>query len=280
MKITKSQLKSLIKEEVSRFKKIHILENRKRKIQRELIYLNESNEIIAEGATIGIDGLFADKKDLSTILDICWVFRDIAWEEVPNARIEAESFSPDGSSYDKETGIVNFYPSMARGNNFDKEGLTKVLKAIKIFSEDNGLVLGKITAETGRPESSFGYEGEEYKGPINYVKGEPINKIRVIRIPIVKNNSFNTGLSQNNIGMSYSSVHNVFGEILGFPLKSGQYVFNFKTKEVKDRIEKARRENKSFYISSTQRDYAPYINIIYDMAKYAVENGYETMGGA
>lgn len=43
MKITKSQLKSLIKEEVSRFKKIHILENRKRKVQRELRMLNEND---------------------------------------------------------------------------------------------------------------------------------------------------------------------------------------------------------------------------------------------
>lgn len=43
MKITKSQLKSLIKEEVSRFKKIHILENRKKNIQKELNLLNESD---------------------------------------------------------------------------------------------------------------------------------------------------------------------------------------------------------------------------------------------
>lgn len=278
MKITKSELKNIIKEEVSRFQKRTVLEERKKEIKRELKYLNKSNEVIAEGATIGIDGLFEDKKDLSTVLDICWAFRDVAWEEAPNARLDAESFGPDGTSYNDRTGIVNFYPSMVRGVEFDRESLTKVLKAIKRFSEENGLVLGKITAETGRPESSFRYGGEKYPGPTHYVKGEPIESIRVIRIPIVENKSFDTGLSQNDIGMSYSSVHNVFGEILGFPIKSGEYVFNFKTKEVKDRIEKARRENKSFYISS--RDYTPYIDAIYDMAKYAVENGYETMGGA
>lgn len=41
MKITKSQLKSLIKEEVSKIQKITILENRKKEIQRELRILNE-----------------------------------------------------------------------------------------------------------------------------------------------------------------------------------------------------------------------------------------------
>jgi hypothetical protein len=57
MKITKSQLKSLIKEEVSRFKKIHILENRKRKVQRELRILSENEE---EKSLLKIGDLYND----------------------------------------------------------------------------------------------------------------------------------------------------------------------------------------------------------------------------
>lgn len=43
MKITKKELKSLIKEEVSRLKKIQLLENRKKNIQKELSLLNEED---------------------------------------------------------------------------------------------------------------------------------------------------------------------------------------------------------------------------------------------
>lgn len=43
MKISKKELKSLIKEEVSRLKKIQLLENRKRKIQKELETFNEGS---------------------------------------------------------------------------------------------------------------------------------------------------------------------------------------------------------------------------------------------
>lgn len=44
MKITKKELKNLIKEEVSRFKKIQLLENRKKNIQKELSLINEDLE--------------------------------------------------------------------------------------------------------------------------------------------------------------------------------------------------------------------------------------------
>lgn len=43
MKISKKELKNLINEEVSRFKKIQLLENRKKNIQKELNLLNESD---------------------------------------------------------------------------------------------------------------------------------------------------------------------------------------------------------------------------------------------
>jgi hypothetical protein len=64
MKITKSQLKSLIKEEVSRFKKIHILENRKKEIQRELRMLNEN-----EGLGALYDSGLTDEEKFDKIMN-------------------------------------------------------------------------------------------------------------------------------------------------------------------------------------------------------------------
>ena len=55
-------------------------------------------------------------------------------------------------------------------------------------------------------------------------------------------------------------------------------MFTFPSKEVKDRIEKAKMTNRSLYVNG--RDYTGNIDVIYDMAKYAVENGYKTLGGA
>jgi len=246
--------------------------NEIRKIVRQVL-VKES--ILKEGATIGINGLFEDKKDLTNILNICHAFQEIAY---PIHKVKYDSFSPDGNDAFEKTGIVNFYLKNEFTNG-DKNDLISIMRAIQKFSKENGLTLSKITAETSGAQNTDIYDNDSPKtGVKNYQAGEPLENIRVIRIPVIKNESFDTGLSQHEIHLGYSTVKTIFGNVLGFPIASDDYSFTFPAKEVKERIENMTSERESVLY---QRDIPlSYLNIIHNMAKYAVDHGYKTLGGA
>ena len=81
MKITKSQLKEIIKEEVSRLQKKTVLESRVKEINRELRMLNEGFD--SDKFTSGLEPQVAHSKDWNAPLNIVLpsVLRDIELED-------------------------------------------------------------------------------------------------------------------------------------------------------------------------------------------------------
>ena len=81
MKVTKSQLKEIIKEEVSRLKKQYILEDKKKAITKELRILNEGFD--SDKFTSGLEPQVAHSKDWNAPLNIMLpsVLRDIELED-------------------------------------------------------------------------------------------------------------------------------------------------------------------------------------------------------
>jgi hypothetical protein len=270
MKITKNQLRQIIKEEISK-----LYEK-----PQDFISIISEGIVIKEGATIKIDGLFnGDNPELNTILDICHEFRDVIYDVSPNTVRSMDDVSPDGNDAFESIGVVNFYPT----GNYSREDLVRALKAVQKFAKKHGLVIGEIKAETGMSKMAYDYNnsGQDYPGPEYHKKGDDIKKIRVIRIPIIENNSFDTKLDQNSIHLGYGTIRLLFGDILGFNVEEGAHFFQFPAKEVKNRIEKTNLDNiDNLRFKNEKITYERYLKTIYGMAKYAVEHGYKTIGGA
>ena len=98
MKITKSQLKEIIKEEVSRFQKTAILENRKKEIVRELRMLNE--EVTKEQIQQIIQ---KHNKDFDKVEDELWNNHNLEIDVYDGHPSENGYFNIVNSSGDKVT---------------------------------------------------------------------------------------------------------------------------------------------------------------------------------
>lgn len=254
-KITLSELKKLVKQVI------------------------KENKLLKEGASIGIVGLFDDEKpDLTSIINISHEIRNVLNYKFPNKKISYDDFTIDGFSHSEPTGVLNFYLNKQYKES-DRDTLNKIMETIKDFCKKHKLVIGKITAETSGPKTWS--DDPDNHQVVQYRKGEPLETIRVIRIPIVENNSFIPDV-QHEVGWSYSSVHRIFGDILGFPIEYNQSVFTFNVDEI---ISKYKEFKKKFYNIENMKneiksDDLYRLETIYDMAVWAQKNGYKQIGGA
>lgn len=107
-------------------------------------------------------------------------------------RARRPQFDADGNDAFESTGVVNLYPreslSDPRFADDFKNALRHTLSEIKKFAE-----IGPLKVEGEK-------SGTNFEGPRSpYKKGDPVTKIGVIRIPILKNNSKPDTMPEFNI---------------------------------------------------------------------------------
>jgi hypothetical protein len=223
------------------------------------------------------------KPELNTILDICYAFKNIiSNKNLISKYVEAE-FSPDGYDAFKKIGIVNLYPKIS-----DRDKLEKIIREIQEFAEKNKLKIGKLTAEVYT----------ENKLVKLHKKGEPTDKIRVIRIPIIENLNEEEEI-QTELHVSNSTAQRILKK-MGFDVESDDYTFSIPAREILRRAESGKRyggkgqsmphtssSDKEFlgsfrnlYSGSSDATDNSYIDVLADMARWAIQNGYDTIQGA
>ena len=159
--------------------------------------VNEDVDVVYEGVSVFIPDM-TDRR-LNTILDLCFFLQDkvlvpiidkqFTQEEKNTFReigLAGETFAPDGDSFDKETGTINFYIS-----GIPNRLMKTFLEAIKYYLTDEGIQIGSFKG----PEQSRTY------------------KSQVIRIPVLK------GVTQDrppDLSMTYGTAQVIFKDLLGF----------------------------------------------------------------
>lgn len=241
----------------------------------------KQTSIDAEGNVVSIQ-----KPDLYNILDICYAFKNVIWEKDLIGEVKRDEFTyndvdfePDGGEAFKKTGIINLYLSIS-----DKERLDKIIEAIKEFAAKNKLKIGKLSAETSDP-------GEKIK---LHIEGEPIDKIRVIRIPIIENNNEEEEI-QHELHVGNGTAKRILRK-MGFEIDDDEYVFSIPAKEIIKRANWAKgnevdfeddeitkmfkNTNVKFHSGNSNENDNEFIDVLVNMAKYAIENGYDTIQAA
>jgi len=159
--------------------------------------ISENKEIMYEGVSVFVPDM--TERRLNTILDLCFFLQDKVLvpiiqkqftseekETFKKIGLAGETFAPDGDSFDKETGIINFYIS-----GIPSRLIQKFLEAVKYFLADEGIQLGPFSG----PEQSRTY------------------KSQVIRIPVLK------GVTQDrppDLSITYGTARTIFKDLLGF----------------------------------------------------------------
>jgi len=215
------------------------------------------------------------KPELDNLLHISYAFKSyLANKNLIKSYDEAE-FTPDGVYAFERTGIVNLYPGVET-----REQLEKIIRAVQEFAKNNKLVLGKLTAEVYSSKKLI----------VHYQKGQPIDTIRVIRIPIRENNN-DIEKETTQLNVSNSTAQRILRK-MGFDIDADDFVFNIPAKEIINRSDSA-KNNKSepidsiqntgnirFYSGASHSDDNTYIDDLVKIAKYAINNGYDTITGS
>jgi hypothetical protein len=231
---------------------------------------NKQNMVNDEGNIIQVYN-----PELDNLLHISYAFKSyLAKKNLIKTFDEAE-FTPDGIYAFERTGIVNLYPGVET-----KEHLEKIVRAIQEFAKNNKLVLGKLTAEVYTDK----------KLVVHYQKGQPINTIRVIRIPIRENNNEEeTEITKLNV--SNTTAQRILRK-MGFDIDAEDYIFNIPAKEIINRADSAKNnktepintishtDNVRFYNGASHSDDNTYIDDLVKIAKHAINNGYTTIIGS
>lgn len=113
-------------------------------------------------------------------------------------------FEPDGDDYDKPTGVLNIYPRNGTLNDHFKENFKDCLRAT-IQELKKHVSIGPVTAEGEKV--SF----DQPRTPFN--RGDSMEKIGVIRIPIIKNERSESG-TLPEISLSNTNARNLLN-VLG-----------------------------------------------------------------
>jgi hypothetical protein len=231
------------------------------------------------------------KPELNTIHDICWALKSEVWKHNLVSKYKIDKFEyndidfePDGGDAFEKTGIINLYTNLS-----DKERLEKVIKVVQEFSAKNKLKLGKLSAEIRTEDRSVKL----------HTKGEPIDKIRVIRIPIIENLNQEEEI-QTELHVSNSTAQRILRK-MGFDVEDDDYVFNLPARDILRRAESGKRYGGSgqsmTHTSSVDKEILgklggnihngasdasdnSHIDVLADMARYAIQNGYDTIQGS
>ena len=221
------------------------------------------------------------RPDLYNILDICWAFKGVIASKKLITKYGEAEFEPDGGEAFNKTGRINLY---LHRQFSDKERLDKIIEAVKEFANNHKLKLGKITAETSNPASPI----------IKHVEGEPVENIRVIRIPIMENNNEDEEF-QHELHVGNGTAKRILRK-MGFEIDDDEYVFSIPAKEIikranwakgnevdfeDDETTKMFKNSKvNFYSGASNEADNEFIDTLVTMAEYAIKNGYDTIVGS
>ena len=181
---------------------------------------------------------FRLEDDLENILDMShYVVKKVAYDLWPKLGLTDEEkeaiggigddFTPDGSDAFEPTGTMNFYVG-----GYPDRVLDKIVGYIKYILAEKDITVGEVKREKVkdkiRPEdfASWGItDGGE--------------TLRVIRIPIVKNESGDNG-NPPAVNFSNTYAHKVFGDILGF--ENGGSSYHMDATDLLAKIASARKQ--------------------------------------
>ena len=174
MKVTKSQLKEIIKEEVSRLKKQYILEDKKKAITKELRILNEGFD--SDKFTSGLEPQVAHSKDWNAPLNIMLpsVLRDIELEDVDGIKW----YTNKGFEWDSEQNrykvlftshqagpILMYYDPLTRDFHFpEREVISNWYDTLTKESKEG---LSQIKDEIQKKVPEFKKELETSEAPLS-----------------------------------------------------------------------------------------------------------------
>ena len=188
-----------------------------RKLIRESV-----NKVLSESMDMGIKG-FQYEDDLENILDIShYVIKKVAYDLWPTLGLTKEEeeeiggisndFDPDGSDAFEPVGILNFYVG-----SYPPRVLEKMVSYIKYVLNERDIKVGEVKYEKVKDKIK----------PEDFLKWNITDggeSLRVIRIPIIENNSGDSG-NPPEVNLSNTYAHKVFGEILGVE-GDGPYVMD------------------------------------------------------
>jgi len=178
-----------------------------RKIIRESV-----EKVLTESMDMGIKD-FRYEDELDNILDIShYVVKKVAydlWPKLGLTKQEEEEiggissdFDPDGSDAFNPTGILNFYVG-----SYPVRVLEGMISYIKYILNERDIKVGDVKYEKVKDK----IKPEDFAEWGITDGGE---SLRVIRIPIIENNSGDSG-NPPSVNLSNTYAHKVFGEILG-----------------------------------------------------------------
>jgi len=189
-------------------------------------------DAIYEGVSVFVPDV--TERRLNTILDLCFFLQDKVLipiiekqfteqekETYKQIGLKGETFAPDGDSFDKDSGTINFYIS-----GIPNRLMNVFLNAIKYYLTDEGIEIGPFKG----PEQSGTY------------------KSQVIRIPVLKTPEQDM---PPDLSITYRTARAIFKDLLSFndaSLDEDEPSFTVPAKELLRRIEMV--EDNDFKIQS------------------------------
>lgn len=178
---------------------------------REIFY---TKKVINESMNLYVSGANYDR--LETMSEISWKVLKPVWQYLEKLPEDQKAYymknrmpellTPDGSSYDDPTGIMNLYTA-----GLTRQALIGVMKIIFAGLKELGITWGKVKTEQS---GSF--------------------KSQVIRIPILKNPHIGTYKGPPELNMSNVNAYQIFHNVLQY---EGEHEFSMEAKELMERIE-------------------------------------------
>jgi hypothetical protein len=178
---------------------------------REAFY---TKKVLNESMNLYVSGANYDR--LETMSEISWKVLKPVWQYLEKLPEDQKAYymknrmpellTPDGSSYDDPTGIMNLYTA-----GLTRQALIGVMKIIFAGLKELGITWGKVKTEQS---GSF--------------------KSQVIRIPILKNPHIGTYKGPPELNMSNVNAYQIFHNVLQY---EGEHEFSMEAKELMERIE-------------------------------------------
>jgi len=207
------------------------MDKRLRKLIRENV-----EKVLSESMDMGIKG-FQYEDDLDNILDIShYVIKKVAYDLWPKLGLTkqeeeqiggiGDDFTPDGSDAFEPTGILNFYVG-----SYPTRVLDKMVGYIKYILNERNIKVGEVKYEKVKDK----IKPEDFAEWGITDGGE---SLRVIRIPILENNSGDSG-NPPEVNFSNTYAHKIFGEILK---TDGDGPYNMDATDLLMKLESARKE--------------------------------------
>lgn len=203
-----------------------------RKIIRESV-----RQVLSESKNLSVSDFKYDD-ELENILDISnYVIKKVAYDLWPKLNFTEEQkeeiggitsdFTPDGHDAFEPTGVMNFYVG-----GWPVDSIEKVVGYIKYILNERDIKVGDVKYEKVKDKISA-------KDFAEWGITDGGESLRVVRIPIVENNSGDSG-NPPDVDFSNTYAHKIFGEILGFQNDDGFY--DMDAADLLMKVDSARKE--------------------------------------